>query len=97
MKSNEMMPAPWIASACPSSAVPTGIPAVRLIVDGPAKPERQASAQAKKSALRGRVTATGGYAHVTGAPADEAMSKLTRLFANGGLRGPHPWRQPVIT
>lgn len=86
MISIEMSATQWLASACRDS--------VRL-VDGPAKLRQEKSARNQAPAY--------AYAHVR---ADvEAVPALvtgadapTQPIANGGMRGPHPWRDaPVIT
>ncbi|MBB5133857.1 hypothetical protein HNP84_003583 [Thermocatellispora tengchongensis] len=96
--------APWAASAClgrvAMSAVPAryGTPAALLTVGVPAKLRQDESAHAPKYARPERAALVGGHALTVDAPAFEAMpSQPTELFANGGLRGPHPWRHPVTT
>ncbi|MEU6999384.1 hypothetical protein [Nonomuraea sp. NPDC046570] len=57
------------------------------LADGPAKLRQEQFAPSQKSAYFG---AFGFHASAAAAP--------TQQITNGGLRGPHPWRdEPVIT
>ncbi len=97
----------WLASACRTGAVLAGVPVVRLRADGAARVRRQTtSVLSTEAAQLGRVAAVArGYASVAeGTPAVPAMrTQPTKhianfaSFAKGGMRGPHPWRDPVKT
>jgi hypothetical protein len=102
---------PWLASACPVTALPSGAPAT-LLVHGAARlrQEKPVCVQivfSPKSALLGFGAADGGFAadgpavmrpsNVTQpAGTAERVDTQSKHIANGGLRGSHPWRRPVI-
>ncbi|GLW07594.1 hypothetical protein Misp01_27240 [Microtetraspora sp. NBRC 13810] len=102
---NKMPQMPWLTSACHGTAVSPGRVDLLLTVSGSAELRRQDSVFfATKSALSGRGPVVGGDAGVIrdGArqvEAERPRYQQTQLFANanGGLRGPSPWRDPVTT
>jgi hypothetical protein len=98
---NKTLHTPWLASACRGGAVSTGVPAyLGLLADGPASLRRQTTAYIPMSARLVRAAAHRGLVSAEGAPASMAIAQQTKhdaKFANGGLRGPHPWRDPVKT
>lgn len=65
-------------------------------VDGREKLRQEKAAPASAYARRGRVAAWCAAAPVAGTPALTAAEQIQH-FTEGGLCGPHPWRQPVTT
>ncbi|MCG5216611.1 hypothetical protein [Streptosporangium sp. KLBMP 9127] len=96
MKIFEMASKPWGASACSGTAVEAGVPTVFLTVGGQDRLRPHAAARTQKFALLG-VAVLGGYVPGTSTPAIAAKRNETKHASSGGLRGPHPWSQPVIT
>jgi hypothetical protein len=101
---NNTMQAVWLMSVCRTSAVPAGFPAMRLLADGPAKLRQEKSARIPSIARLERMAAPIAYlpgvegsAVVTTANRGQQPAKHDTKFANGGLRGSHPWRDPVKT
>ncbi|RBQ18428.1 hypothetical protein DP939_18070 [Spongiactinospora rosea] len=103
-----MTPSVWLASARRCNAVFLGAPITRLLADGPARVRRQESVQITLQLRSGlgsgpKVAAKGGYVPAdTGAPVfttvrEQQQTKHDDPFANGGMRGSHPWRDPVTT
>ncbi|WP_146607777.1 hypothetical protein [Spongiactinospora gelatinilytica] len=97
-------PSVWLASARRCDVVFLGAPITGLLADGPARARRQNSAHLAMPVRSGfKGAAMGGYLPtVKGAPVfmtvrEQRQTKHDDPFANGGLRGSHPWRDPVTT
>ncbi|WP_248966163.1 hypothetical protein [Sphaerisporangium perillae] len=99
---------PWLASLCGmpiavsgtavrSTIAPITMPAFGLTVDGAAKLRQEKTARVRLGAAAFAYGTTGmvtDHAAAFGRPVSDPQTTST---ANGGVQGPPPWRQPVIT
>jgi hypothetical protein len=107
---NSTSATPWLASLCSDTVAPvagarsitapiTTPETLGLMIDGPAKLRQEKSAliQARLGRADFAYGTTGmvtDHPAVFGGPVGDAQTTST---ANGGVQGPPPWRQPVIT
>ncbi|GAA3822598.1 hypothetical protein GCM10022226_48810 [Sphaerisporangium flaviroseum] len=101
---------PWLASLCSETVVPVAgarsftAPIITpeilgLMTDGPARLRQEKSAflQVRLGKAAFAYDTTGmvtDHPAIFDGPVGDAQTKST---ANGGVQGPPPWRQPVIT